>query len=129
MGRKSIGSEGEESKVISFRVSADTHDKLLKKIQATGLTKSEFIRDYVLQEKTTVVQAADQDAQQQHKKILFTVATASNNLNQIARVLNTLRVTDSLDLDAFRVAMTTLNRIDTDLKRFANLKKGGTDAD
>ena len=127
MGRKSI-SEGEESKVISFRVSADTHQKLLNNIEATGLTKSEFIRDYVLQEKTTV-QAIDQDTQQQHKKILFTVATASNNLNQIARALNTLRVKDRLDLDAFRVAMTTLNRIDAHLKRFAHLKKGDTDAD
>ena len=71
---------------FSFRTGKTVADALRAKIEASGLSKGEFFRDVALSNKTVVM--ARPAASLEKKRMQFLFNKASNNLNQIAYVLN-----------------------------------------
>ena len=71
---------------MSFGLSITYADALAKKVESAGLSMSEFIREYVLNNKTTVV--ARTPASGDKLKLIHLFNKASNNINQLARSAN-----------------------------------------
>jgi len=85
MAKRSL-KDGDGSEPFSFRLSKTDAEALKNKIEAAGLTKSEFIREYVLKNKTSVV--ARTSASQDKLKLIQLFNKAGNNINQLARSAN-----------------------------------------
>jgi len=89
MARPRKGDEGltdENSKVVSFRLHNDVHAAYVAKVKKLGMTRSEFMRDYVLENKTQAI--ARPIASLEKKRMLFLVNKISNNINQMAHRAN-----------------------------------------
>ncbi len=113
-GRKPIG-EKRLSKPYSFRLPDHEAKELDDKIEASGLTStSEFIRDYVLKNRVSVI--AKPKASLEKKRMEFVFNKAGNNLNQIAHVLNTANITNRLTDQLFKQATQGLDDIARYLK-------------
>lgn len=114
MGRR-ISGEKRLSKPYSFRLPDDEARELDAKIAASGLNStSEFIRDYVLKNRVTVV--AKPKASFEKQRMQFVFNKAGNNLNQIAHVLNTANLSHRLTDQLFSEAVQGLHDIATYLK-------------
>jgi hypothetical protein len=89
---------------FSFRTGKTVANALRAKIEASGLSKGEFFRDVALSNKTVVV--ARPVASLDKKRMQFLFNKASNNLNQIAYVLNSAnasgKVSEPLCKDTLR---------------------------
>lgn len=89
---------------FSFRTGATVGAALLAKIEQSGLSKAEFFRDVALNNKTVVV--ARPNASLDKKRMQFLFNKTSNNMNQIAHVLNSAntsgRLSESLCKDSLR---------------------------
>jgi hypothetical protein len=70
----------------SFRLSSAESETFSKKVQESGMMQSEFLRDCVLKNRTTVLARPVASLEKQRMQFLFN--KTSNNLNQIAHVLN-----------------------------------------
>jgi hypothetical protein len=117
-GRKPIGDKP-LSKPYSFRLSDDEAKKLDEKIAASGLkSTSEFIRNFVLKNRVTVIVNANTKriASLEKRRMQFVFNKAGNNLNQIAHVLNTANMTYRLTDSLFRQAVRGLDDIARYLK-------------
>lgn len=77
---------GELVVVKSYRIDAPTAAKIDKKVKESNLTDSEFYRQVIINEKTSVVQKRVQT--ESDKRILFLLSKMSNNINQIAHRIN-----------------------------------------
>lgn len=98
------------TKVIPFRLSeADAHLFKLK-IAQSGMTQSEFIRDCVLKNRTTVI-ARVQKSSIEKRRMQFVFNKTGNNINQIAHVLNSANLTGKLSDHHYRVALSNLDNI------------------
>jgi hypothetical protein len=90
------------SKPYSFRLPRDQAVDLDERITVSGLTESEFLRDYVLKNRTAVV--AKPKVSLEKRRLQFVFNKTSNNLNEIAHVLaianQTRRLTDQLLMQA-----------------------------
>lgn len=114
MARRTAG-EKRLSKPYAFRLSEDEARELDEKIAASGLkSTSEFIRDYVLKNRVTVI--AQPKASLEKKRMQFVFNKAGNNLNQIAYILNSANVTHRLTDPLFRQAVQGLEDIAKYLK-------------
>lgn len=74
------------AKSVSFRLPPAELAAWQAKVEASGLTASEFFRDLVLTNRTQVVARARPSADQ--TRLLYLVNKASNNLNQLAHRAN-----------------------------------------
>jgi hypothetical protein len=109
MGRRTTGDKP-LSKPYSFRLSDAEAKELDGKIAASGLrSTSEFIRDYVLKNRVTVV--AQPKVSLEKKRMQFVFNKAGNNLNQIAHILNSANLTHRLTDSLFRQAVQGLEDI------------------
>lgn len=88
-GRKPRG-ETALDKPISVRLSGQARAEFLAKVEASGLTQGEFLRECVLTNRTTVV--ARSPASADRKSILFQCTKAGNNLNQLAHAANSAKL-------------------------------------
>lgn len=102
------------SKPYSFRLPREESADLDSRIAASGLSDSVFLRDYVLKNKPTVIARPKTSFEKQRMQFVFN--KASNNLNQIAHVLNTANVTHRLTDQLFREAVQALHDITTYFK-------------
>lgn len=113
MPRKPKG-ESPLTKPYGFRLSLTEAADLDARIAAFGGTASEFLRESVLKNRTTVV--AKPKASLEKQRMQFVFNKAGNNLNQIAHMLNTANVSHRLTDQLFRQAVQGLEDIATYLK-------------
>lgn len=102
------------SKPVSCRLSATDYKAYLSKVQASGLSQSDFFRECVLQNKTTVtaIQKTNPDLQ----RMLFLFNKTSNNLNQLAHRANSDHLADKLSEAKYAAILEELNLIARYLK-------------
>jgi hypothetical protein len=86
------------SKRLNFRIDEATYSAFEAKVSAANLTRSEFFRDIVLNNKTQVI--ARKITTDHTKQALFLINKTSNNINQLAKAANTAqqsgKITDKL---------------------------------
>jgi hypothetical protein len=113
--------QGGLGKPIAFRLSPADREAYLAKVAESGLTQSEFFRQVVVANKTTVV--AKPKASVDRKRMLHIFAKTSNNLNQIAHRANSEHVQGKLSEATYdqllyqlqiiaRYLKTSLNHVD-----------------
>lgn len=83
------------AKVVSARLTDEQSDNFSKRLELSGLNESEYIRRAILGDETIIVAAPVQT--EAHRRQLFIVSKASNNLNQLAHVMNSARVKGEID--------------------------------
>lgn len=113
MARKPKG-ETSLTKLYGFRLPPDEAADLDAKIAAFGGTASEFLREFVLKSRTTVV--AIPKASLEKKRMQFVFNRAGNNLDRIAQVLNAANLTHRLTDQLFRQTVRNLEDIAMYLK-------------
>jgi hypothetical protein len=96
---------------FGFRLTEDEARELRAKIATSGLTASEFLRDYVLKNQTTVVARATAKPSLEKTRMQYVFNKAGNNLNQIAYVLNSANLSHRLTDSLFRQASQGLEDI------------------
>lgn len=94
---------------FSFRLTKTEARPLRDNIALSGVGPTEYLRDYVLKNRTTVI--ARPQASLEKKRMQFLFNKSSNNLNQIAHVLNTARVSGKLNDAIFEDTLTSLTNI------------------
>lgn len=87
------------TKTVAFRLTEADHSTYIKKQDASGLSKSEFFREYILTNKTEVI--ARPKASKEKKRLLFLVNKASNNLNQLAHRANAEHIAGTIDQQTY----------------------------
>lgn len=75
------------AKAISFRLSSEDYATWQEKVQASGLSASEFFRDAVLTNRTQVVARAAPS--RDYDRLLYLFNKAGNNLNQLVHRVHT----------------------------------------
>jgi hypothetical protein len=117
-GRRAIAADAQLAKRVGFRLTDAEHRAYLAKVEASGMSASEFFRDCVLTNRTRIV--ARQQVSTDKKRVLLVVNKSGNNLNQIAHVLNAARLDKSASESTYLAALDTLESIELLLK--AHLK-------
>lgn len=74
------------SERLNFRIDLESLKAFSDKVEASGLSKSEFFRELVLTNKTQVIQR--HKITDNTKQALYLLNKCGNNINQCARVLN-----------------------------------------
>lgn len=113
MGRKPKG-ENPLIKPYGFRLAKDEAEDLDARIAAFGGSASEFLRDFVLKNRTAVI--AKPKASLEKKRMQFVFNKADHNLGQIAHVLSAANLTHRLTDQLFRQAIQSLEDIAMYLK-------------
>jgi hypothetical protein len=103
---------------ISFRVPVKEHRTYIEKLERSGLTKTEFFREYVLQNKTQVVARPRPTVDTQ--RLLYLANKASNNLNQLAYRANTDHLAGTLDDASYAAILSELEAIGDALREGIN---------
>jgi hypothetical protein len=102
------------AKRVGFRLAEAEYGAYLEKVASSGLSASQFFRECVLTNRTTIVARAP--ASTDRKRALFVLNKASNNLNQIAHVLNAARLDKSATDQTYESALDALEQIELYLK-------------
>ncbi|MET3109098.1 hypothetical protein AAKU58_003947 [Oxalobacteraceae bacterium GrIS 1.18] len=99
MARPGKNDEEKLVKTVAFRLTELDYKKYQAKFLASGLTQSEFFREHVLTNTTTVTpkKQISQDA----TKAIFLLQKTSNNINQLARVANTEHLAKKISNETF----------------------------
>jgi uncharacterized protein (DUF1778 family) len=74
------------SERLNFRIDKESFDAFEDKVNASGVSKSEFFRDMVLNNKTQVIER--KKTTDNTKQALYLLNKSSNNINQLARAAN-----------------------------------------
>lgn len=101
-------------KPVAFRLPLHEYERFQQKVAESGLTASEFFRRAVIANDTTVIAAPTETAADRRQ--LFIVSKASNNLNQLAHVMNYARVKGAVDRELCIELLTKLDLISRYLK-------------
>lgn len=83
------------AKPVSFRMTEADFAIYKAKVDASGLSPSEFFRDAILTNKTRITAVAKATPQQ--KELMFLFKKTSNNMNQIAHQVNTANRAGKVD--------------------------------
>jgi Bacterial mobilisation protein (MobC) len=94
------------TEVRHFRMSASGAMKWDEKVDRSGMTNSEFFREAVLNNQTTV--RARPILHPVTREILHLLSKQSNNINQIARTLNTAKKSGEIDNRTYQSALSEL---------------------
>jgi hypothetical protein len=113
-GRPAKAPEEHLAKRVGFRLAEAEYGAYLEKVASSGLSASQFFRECVLTNRTTIVARAP--ASTDRKRALFVLNKASNNLNQIAHVLNAARLDKSATDQTYESALDALEQIELYLK-------------
>ena len=82
-------------KPVAFRLPVHEYERFQQKVKESGLTQSEFFRRAVIANETTVIASPAQS--ETDRRQLFIISKASNNLNQLAYVMNCARLKGDID--------------------------------
>jgi hypothetical protein len=99
---------------ISFRLTTSEHNVFMQKVIASGLTSSDFFRDAVLKNKTTINAVAH--LTDEGRELIRYFRAASNNINQIARRCNLDNKKGILNETSYKTLLQSLQRIESMLK-------------
>lgn len=107
-----------ESKLVAakrFRLTESDATALDEKVAKSGLTESEFIRQAVIQNKTEIRppirQMKKKDMHPMSREIIYQIQKEGNNLNQIARQINTARAEGWISNSTFESVLDDLDSI------------------
>jgi hypothetical protein len=103
---------------FSFRLTEAEAQPMREKIKQSGLSATEFLRDYVLKNRITVI--AKPKASLEKKRMQFVFNKAGNNLNQIAHVLNRANVTGKMNDATCKQALAAVEQISQYLRAALN---------
>ena len=102
------------SRPVSFRLSAPDFLAYQGKVQASGLSASDFFRECVLTNKTQVLSRPK--ASPDRKRLLYLVNKTSNNINQLAHRANSEHLAGKLSEKSFEAILDNLELIARYLK-------------
>lgn len=103
--------------MVGLRLTEVDHAELMAKCRNAGLTPSEFMRDYVLRNRTQVV-ARSGPPSTDMRRVLFLWGKASNNINQLAHRANFDHLTGHVSEATYRHILGELDAISRQLKEF-----------
>ncbi|MCC8633419.1 plasmid mobilization relaxosome protein MobC [Xanthomonas euvesicatoria] len=106
--------DGGLERTVAFRLTRPDHEAYRAKFEASGLTQSEFFREHVLANTTTVI--ARPRASVDKQRLLYLVAKAGNNLNQIAHRAHADHLAGELDEATYRTLLDQLQGIARTMK-------------
>ena len=109
MPKKHACPEDRLTKHIQLRLTEPDFDRLQNKISESGLTQSEFMREAVLANRTTI--AAKPRKSAFRKEILFLFGKTSNNMNQLAHRANVAHVSAKVNSHLYVDVLTELRHI------------------
>lgn len=101
----------EKSVVISFRIPESAYEPYKEAIQKSGLPRSEFFRRLFDENINKVVISEKKIHTEDYNKYLHYVGKASNNLNQLAKLLNTAEKSGRVTKTQYLKGLNTLNSI------------------
>jgi hypothetical protein len=117
-GRRPVAADTHLAKRVGFRLTDAEHRAYLQKVEASGMSASEFFRECVLTNRTRIM--ARQPVSSDRKRVMFVVNKSGNNLNQIAHVLNAARLDQSASERTYLAALDTLESIELLLRAHLN---------
>lgn len=106
------------TEAFAFRLSASEADVLRSKIAKSNMQSAEFLRDCVLTNRTTVIARPLATLEKTRMQFLFN--KTSNNMNQIAHVLNSANVSGKLSDAHYQETLLSLANIAKYLKSALN---------
>ncbi|HHV7521266.1 TPA: plasmid mobilization protein [Burkholderia orbicola] len=101
-------------KPVSTRLTEEQCQIFNDKVARSGLSSSEFLRDCILTNRTQIVERPRVTVERQ--RIMYVVNKTGNNLNQLAHVANTARVSGHLSESTFAALVDELEMITQLLK-------------
>lgn len=102
------------TRIITTRLNDADFAQFEAKVEASNMSRSDFFRDCILSNKTKVV--AREVESKDYQKLLFVINKASNNLNQIAKKLNTASKLEVMTQQTYDDALYNLSLISSYLK-------------
>lgn len=117
MARPKKSTEG-LTEPFSFRLTKTEAQPLREKIAQSGVNPAEFLRDYVLKNRITVI--AKPKASLEKIRMQFVFNKAGNNLNQIAHVLNRANLAGKMNDATCKQALAALEQISQYLRAALN---------
>lgn len=103
-----------KKKIVAFRVTEDEENVVLKKLECTGVKVSDYARHAFINSQAEIVAAPVQS--EVDRRQLFIISKASNNLNQLAHVMNAARLKGDIDRELCIDLLTKLDLISRYLK-------------
>ncbi|MCP1121301.1 plasmid mobilization protein [Robbsia andropogonis] len=101
-------------KPISTRLNHEQWRTFSEKVKHSGMSSSEFLRDCILTNRTEVVARPPVTAER--RRIMYVINKTGNNLNQLAHVANTARLSGKLSETTFAAVADELEMITQLLK-------------
>lgn len=101
----------EKSIVISFRLSESAYEPYREAVEKSGMGRSAFFRQLFIDNKSKVVLAEKKIHTEDYNKYLNLVNKISNNLNQLARLLNGAEKVGKVTHQQYATGLNTLNSI------------------
>lgn len=114
MARAKASADQQLSKRVGFRLSEAEYDAYLSKVGASGMTPSQFFRQCVLTNRTQIVERPRVSVER--KRIMYVINKTGNNINQLAHVANSARVSGRLSESTFVALVDELEMITQLLK-------------
>lgn len=113
MGRPCKSEEEKLGPAIAFRLTIEDFEIYTRKVSASGMNRSEFFREHVLNNSTQVV--ARPKATVDAKRAIFLLQKASNNVNQLAHRANSEHLAGVLSEATFLAIVDQLERLNEHL--------------
>ncbi|WP_150573838.1 plasmid mobilization protein [Pseudomonas fluorescens] len=101
----------EKSVVISFRVPVSEYEPYREAVEQSALGRSGFFRQLFLENKSKVVISQKKTKTEDYTKYLHYVSKISNNINQLARLLNGGQKSGLITSKQYLNGLNTLNSI------------------
>lgn len=102
------------STVVSFRLSADDHAAYLALVEASGMKPGAFFKDVVLSGRVQIV--ARSKPTPDYHQLVYQVAKAGNNLNQLAHRANAAHQAGRISDETYAGILDELNLLSRYLK-------------
>lgn len=100
---------------VAWRVTQAVKERLDGDYRRSGKTQSDFLRDLLEHQKTTIV--AQVAPQKDLKQLVFLFNKASNNINQLAHRANNAELDGTADDKTYRGILAALEVIASEMKR------------
>ncbi|NMZ71342.1 mobilisation protein (MobC) [Pseudomonas peli] len=101
----------EKSIVISFRLSESAYAPYKEPVEKSGLARSEFFRQLFSDNTSKVVVTEKKTATEDYNQYLHLVNKISNNINQLARLLNGAEKSGNVTAQQYLTGLNNLNSI------------------
>lgn len=102
----------QKSVVISFRLPVSVYEPFRDPVNKTcGGNRSKFFRSLFVEKKVKFVASNSQSASEDYKKYLHLVNKTSNNLNQLAKLLNGAEKSGKITPAQYLAGLNNLNSI------------------